>query len=525
VGFEPTWLAPIRFRGGAVMTASVPLLNSDDCSKCKHRRAKSSANLNQNAHHDMHTHSSQKKANLVQRDAPLFSHCKASLFMKIKLENFVMLLLLACITAQLTFTSASFAYGGIGCGGMSGHAPTGFGGTRGGGGSYYHVVENREKILIELNARDSASQRIFHTYKDTLPCIKTINKAERSYMQPANTKDSYLSLIKNYSLQVDPDQAFQTLAQSAPKSSSEEQIRITFPTQIGDCSISGNGNLPWKICTPKGQWNCYSIELSKDLEHMLSRRQKHICPKIQTALSEEFLNELHRKTVARNADRIVLQVPLETKDALINAAELAPHRDQIIISMRPVSPSNIDQILWCMDIKEGKVDPDWQDFQHCFAQVSSNARSLEWLQQWKRLAPERTVAVIAGYKKDNPDACYVDQRLEKIWQAHGLSGAPSCGYILLSRGAQVGVVLSSNKTDKVLCLVAKPDESTHPHAISEAEEAADIMEQHIALVCDKHAMPEEIERLDAMQIWTQNQNWPLTDAMLPLSGNKDEAHQ
>ncbi len=26
VGFEPTWLAPIRFRGGAVMTASVPLL-------------------------------------------------------------------------------------------------------------------------------------------------------------------------------------------------------------------------------------------------------------------------------------------------------------------------------------------------------------------------------------------------------------------------------------------------------------------------------------------------------------------
>src|SRR5262249_8434727 len=28
VGFEPTWLAPIRFRGGAVMTASVPLLNS-----------------------------------------------------------------------------------------------------------------------------------------------------------------------------------------------------------------------------------------------------------------------------------------------------------------------------------------------------------------------------------------------------------------------------------------------------------------------------------------------------------------
>jgi hypothetical protein len=51
------------------------------------------------------------------------------------------------------------------------------------------------------------------------------------------------------------------------------------------------------------------------------------------------------------------------------------------------------------------------------------------------------------------------------------------------------------------------------------------MEQHIALVCDKHAMPEEIERLDAMQIWTQNQNWPLTDAMLPLSGNKDEAHQ
>jgi hypothetical protein len=27
VGFEPTWLAPIRFRGGAVMTASVPLLN------------------------------------------------------------------------------------------------------------------------------------------------------------------------------------------------------------------------------------------------------------------------------------------------------------------------------------------------------------------------------------------------------------------------------------------------------------------------------------------------------------------
>jgi hypothetical protein len=28
VGFEPTWLAPIRFRGGAVMTASVPLLIS-----------------------------------------------------------------------------------------------------------------------------------------------------------------------------------------------------------------------------------------------------------------------------------------------------------------------------------------------------------------------------------------------------------------------------------------------------------------------------------------------------------------
>ena len=26
VGFEPTLLAPIRFRGGAVMTASVPLL-------------------------------------------------------------------------------------------------------------------------------------------------------------------------------------------------------------------------------------------------------------------------------------------------------------------------------------------------------------------------------------------------------------------------------------------------------------------------------------------------------------------
>ncbi len=25
-GFEPAWLAPIRFRGGAVMTASVPLL-------------------------------------------------------------------------------------------------------------------------------------------------------------------------------------------------------------------------------------------------------------------------------------------------------------------------------------------------------------------------------------------------------------------------------------------------------------------------------------------------------------------
>jgi hypothetical protein len=26
VGFEPTWLSPIRFRDGAVMTASVPLL-------------------------------------------------------------------------------------------------------------------------------------------------------------------------------------------------------------------------------------------------------------------------------------------------------------------------------------------------------------------------------------------------------------------------------------------------------------------------------------------------------------------
>lgn len=25
VGFEPTWLTPIRFRDGAVMTASVPL--------------------------------------------------------------------------------------------------------------------------------------------------------------------------------------------------------------------------------------------------------------------------------------------------------------------------------------------------------------------------------------------------------------------------------------------------------------------------------------------------------------------